>query len=339
MKKSSTIYDIAERLGFSASTVSRALANNPRISLKTRKLVAKEASKLGYNRNKYASNLRRGKGETIGVIVPRINRSFFASVIHGIEEELYKKNYNLIICQSKELLSREQQCVRLLIDSSVDGIIYSASAETTSFNHVFSILNARIPLVQFDRVLKELSTNSVINDNDNGAYKATKHLIEQGYKKIAHLHGPLNLSVYQERKSGYEMAMNEAALEVKKDWVLPAITEVAGREAGEKLLSIKDRPDAIFCASDFSALGALKEAKDKGVCVPKDLGVVGFANEPFCEMVHPGLTSVEQFSESIGRESAKMVLDQIHHKNSEQPVQVRSCSVELKVRESSLRSM
>ncbi|RYF94288.1 MAG: LacI family transcriptional regulator, partial [Chitinophagaceae bacterium] len=181
-KKRATIYDIAQKLNIAPSSVSRALSNSPLVKEATKKLILKTAEELNYKINTLASNLRKGQSNTIGVVVPRINQNFFADVIAGIEEASYKQGYNLIICQSNESYEREVQCVNTLINQQVDCIVISLSVETTDYDHLESVLNHNIELIQFDRVAESIETLKVLNDNYQASMEAVSHLIEQGYK-------------------------------------------------------------------------------------------------------------------------------------------------------------
>ena len=165
-KKRTTIYDIAEKLNIAASSVSRALSNSSQVNDETKKLILKTADELNYKRNTLASNLRKGKSKTIGVVVPYINQNFFSNVIAGIEEASYLKGYNLIICQSNESVSKEIKCVNTLINQHVDCIVISVSVDSSDYRHLQHVLDHGIQLIQFDRVAEGLETLKVINDNE-----------------------------------------------------------------------------------------------------------------------------------------------------------------------------
>src|SRR5476651_2373464 len=184
-KKRTTIYDIAEKLNITASSVSRALNNRSHVNSATKALILKTATELNYKRNVLASNLRMGKTKTIGVVVPRINQNFFSNVIAGIENATYQKGYNLIICQSNESRDKEIMCVNTLINQHVDCIVISVSAEGGDYQHLQNVLDHGIQLIQFDRVAEDLETLKVINDNEQASMEAVSHMIEQGYKRIA----------------------------------------------------------------------------------------------------------------------------------------------------------
>ena len=188
-KKRTTIYDIAAKLGITASSVSRALNDSNYVNENTKQLILKTAAELNYKRNTLASNLRKGHSKTIGIVVPRINQNFFSNVIAGIEEVTYQKGYNLIICQSGESHEKEVKCINTLIHQQVDCIVISISADSHDYKHLKNVIDHGIQLIQFDRVIDELQTLKVINDNEQASFEAVSHLIEQGYKRIALLEG------------------------------------------------------------------------------------------------------------------------------------------------------
>ncbi|QEM10381.1 LacI family DNA-binding transcriptional regulator [Mucilaginibacter rubeus] len=301
--KRTTIYDIAAKLGITASSVSRALNNSSQVNEKTRELIIKTADELNYKRNTLASNLRKGHSKTIGVVVPRINQNFFANVIAGIEETTYQKGYNLIICQSGEVHDKEIQCVNTLINQHVDCIVISVSADSYDYQHLQNVLDHGIQLIQFDRVAEELETLKVINDNEQASYEAVSHLIENGYKRIALLEGPQNLNIFRQRKTGYLRALETHKVAVIDELVVEnAWTKELGAEATRKLLNLPQPPDAIFAStSDFSALGVLEVANAMDIKVPSELGICGYSNEAFTEITSPSITSIDQFSVYMGK--------------------------------------
>jgi LacI family transcriptional regulator len=315
--KKKTIHDIAAELGITASTVSRALNNNPRISKSTREKVQKLARELNYQPNKLAASLRNGRGKSIGVIVPRINRSFFSNAISGIESITNPAGYTLMICQSNEDLSTEEKALQSLLNNRVDGIIMSISANTRNGLHIQKAIDEGIHVVQFDRVCKELPVSKVVNDNFDGAYRLTKHLLSKGYKKIYHFSGPLHINVYQERFAGYEKAMQEAGISLTKEMHYEnVLTRVQGGELALDLEKQKKMPEAILCTSDFSALGALIALRDLNNGASSEVEIVGFGNEPFTELMEPGMTSVEQFSVEMGMEAARLLIDSVENKQA-----------------------
>lgn len=307
-QKRTTIYDIAQRLNIAASSVSRALSNSNKINEATKALVLKTAAEMNYQHNVMAANLRKGNNPTIGVVVPRINQDFFSNVIAGIEEVTYEQGYNLIICQSNELHSREVDCVNALINQHVSCIIISIAAETGSHDHLQQVLDRQINLIQFDRVAEDIATFKVINNNESASFEAVSHLIEQGYQRIALLEGPQHLSIFRERKEGYIAALQKYGFPVLEELMCEnAWTKELGAAATTKLLSLPVPPDAIFAStSDFSALGVLEAATAKGIAVPQELGICGYSNEPFTEITSPSITTIDQYSINMGRTIANL---------------------------------
>lgn len=336
MAKKPTIRDISEKLKVDPSTVSRALNGNDRISKKTRDKVLKVASELGYSRNVIASNLRTGRGNTIGVVVPKIQRSFFAGVINGIESVLNKEGYNLLICQSNEKLESEINNISVLLDNRVAGIIISVSSETNKYSHLQRVIDAGIPLVQFDRVASEINSDCVENDNRQCAYEAVCHLAEQGYKHIVHLSGPIIIRAFNDRVKGYREALQDCKLNFNNKLLTEANSEEAAYNAVEKLLSSDVKFDAIFTSSDYSALGALKCLRNHNLNVPKDIGIIGFGNETFTEVISPSFTTLHQFKVEMGIEAANLVLAQLDNDFGNNTIPKRiSFKPKLIIRESS----
>jgi len=339
-KKRTTIYDIAEKLNITASSVSRALNNSNHVNETTRQLVLKTAEELNYKRNTLASNLRKGHTKTIGVVVPRINQNFFSNVIAGIEEATYQKGYNLIICQSGESHEKEIKCVNTLINQHVDCIVISISVDSYDYRHLQNVIDQHIQLIQFDRVTDELETLKVINDNEQASFEAVCHLIEQGYKKIALLEGPQNLNIFAQRKAGYLNALQKYDLPVINEFIIAnAWTKELGAEATRKLLSLDEKPDAIFAStSDFSALGVLEVANALGIKVPSELGICGYSNEAFAAITSPSITTVDQFSVYMGKTIANLYFEEMENKDTAVAPKTISIKPKLMVRSSTMKN-
>ena len=328
-----TIKDIAREMNTAYSTVSRALNNKPGISEAKRQEILLKAKEMGYEPNLVARQLRSGGSKTIGLIVPRINRVFFSNVIHGVETEAKAKGYSVIICQSNETEEEETDCIRTLLTNNVAGILMSHSKKTEKPGIHDEILERKMPFVMFDRIFPEMLINKVFNDNFNGAYALTKHLIDQGYSKIVHFAGPLTTNIYRERKEGYKKAMLDNNLPIFPGSIAEhVITKESGYTATEKLLESKQSFDAIFAASDFSALGAMLKLQESGVDIPGQVGVAGYANEPFTELLH--LTSVDQHSTEIGRSAARLLFEEINENGAKHMKKEVVIKTELIIRES-----
>lgn len=307
-----TIYDIAKKLDITAATVSRALNNNPKISPATRQLVLDTAAKMNYKQNKLAQALRSGKSNNVGVIVPRIDSNFFASVIRGIEEELHPEGYHVIICQTHEDEKREIDNINTLLNAQVDGILMSISNATKENEEVIKrVINKNVPLIFFDRKMNMDGVSSVTIDDFKGGYTATEHLINKGCSKIAHLAGDQSLEIYENRFKGYKQALIDNGIPFNEEYVLRTKSNVdAGINAAKTLLQLKTPPDAIFSSSDFAGLGAIQEVKEQGYDIPKDFCVVGFGNEPFTKFMELSISSVDQSPMEMGKVAAKVFLEQ-----------------------------
>jgi LacI family transcriptional regulator len=312
MNKKVTIYDIATKLNITAATVSRALNNNPNISTSTKKLVLKTAESMNYVQNKLALALKSGKSNNVGVIVPRIDSNFFSAVIRGIEEELNPHGYHVIICQTNGDEKKEIDNIDALLNSQVDGILISTSSRE---KHAFErILNKDVSLVFFDRKKTMKNVSSVTINDYEGGYKATKHLIDNGCKSIAHFSGDTNIEIFMERFKGYKQALIDNNIEFKEEYVVYTKSTLEdGKKAIKKLLKLKNPPEALFSASDFAALGAIQELKSKGINIPSDFSVIGFANEPFTKFMELSISTINQFPLEMGKMTAKVFLEQVNN--------------------------
>ena len=324
-----TISDIAAALGVTPSTVSRALSGSPRVKEETRLAVEQMAAEMGYQRNIVASNLRKGRSDIVGIIVPRIYREFFSNVIGGAESILEAAGYSVLICQTHERFDAEVKALRTLRNNQVAGVLMSHAIGSDNGDHIAEALGGRIPLVQFDRVFSALPGAKVVSNNFQGAYEATKHLIEQGYERIGTLAGYMNSEAYEARLAGYRSALQDAGRDVDESIVfLDTIVRETGFEAGLK--AVEAGCDALYSAGDFSALGALEAARSKGLRIPEDFGIVGTANESFTSLMTPSMSSLALNPFEMGRQAAQAFL------SGEE--ETRVVPMELKVRDSSRRN-
>ncbi|MCK3685442.1 LacI family DNA-binding transcriptional regulator [Maribellus sp. YY47] len=331
-----TIHDIARALKISASTVSRALNDNPIISQATRNKIKKAAEEMGYRPNVVAANFRTKRTNTIGVIVPLINRHFFSSVISGIEEIAYEAGFAVTISQSKDTFEKESKIAHTLFSNRVDGLILSIAMGTQSYDHLKLFSKRQIPLVFFDRVVDEIDAHKIVADDFGGGYKATRHLIEQGRKRIAMIGGPQNLKIYQYRQAGYLKALEEAGLQADESLILHnSLTREDGTQAIRKLMDAANIPDAVFCANDTTALSAIIYLQEKGINVPQDIAIVGFSNEPFSEVVTPSISTVKQPGFEMGKKAAVLLIRQINQKEAPENFETITMPTELIIRNSS----
>ena len=337
-KKKTTIKDIANVLNISAAAVSKALHNDSRISEKTKKAVRQVAENLNYQPNHLASALRSGKSKLVGVIVPRTNSNFFSSVIQSIEEVLNKKGYNIIITQSNESYKKECDSIDTLLFTQVDGIIASMANETINLEYYEKIKTKGIPLILFDRGENDLNVDYVGIDDYESSHIIVKHLVEQGCKRIAHIGGYKHTRIFNNRIRGYVDALQKHSLPLDKELLLESsLTIEDGRKKMLQLLTLKNRPDAVYVAGDYAALGAQQILNEKGINMPNEIALVGFGNEPFTSMVSPSITSINQHSEEIGEKAAEAFLIHSKEKIVTQTLNKIILNAELLIRESSDR--
>lgn len=336
--KKITIHDIADKLNITASTVSRALNDNPRISPKTKRIVLKMAEDLNYKPNNVASALRNGKTQILGMLVPSIDRAFFSSIIRGVEEVSNGLNYHVIVSQSYEDFENEKRAIKAFINAQVGGIVISVSKATTDLKHLEDVISSDIPLILFDRSFPKLHTSQVVIDDYQGAYAATKHLLEQGCTRIAHFTSDFNVSVYKERFRGYTDALKDHHIKIEERLILSGSSQLEeGRSHVEHLLKNGIDFDAIFSASDFCALGAVQVLKERNIKVPEEVAVVGFSNEPFTSFTDPSISSVNQFPIEMGTTVANLFFDVLHAEKQSDVAKKIVIQPQLIVRQSSKR--
>lgn len=313
MKKGSvTIKDIARELDISVSTVSRALADNPIVKKSTRDVVKSLAKEYRYQPNFTALSLRNSKTKTLGVIIPQLVHEFFALVIRGIEDHAYSNKYNVIISSTHESYEREVIDSQALINGRVDGILACLSKETKDYSHFKEFRERNIPLVFFDCICDEIDTAKVVLDDYNAGYEATRHLIDQGCKKIAYIGGPISLIINKDRLRGYKKAINEAGLSTEDNWQIHCSTGdfEEGKESSKKLIASKVI-DGIFAATDMLAIGAMKNLKENEIRIPKDVAVVGFSNWSISSLYEPSVSTMSQPGYEMGMKAAEIILNQI----------------------------
>ncbi len=306
-----TIKDIAKALGVSPSTVSRALKGHPDISEETRKAVNDLASRLKYEPNAIALSLKQSRSNSIGVIIPEMVHYFFSSVLSGITDVAYDAGFTVIICQSNEIHEREVANVKALYSNRVDGILISISKDSDEFDHLNFLIDNDIPVVFFDRFAPGIVCDKVIVDDFDAAYKATKHLIDEGRKRIAHFSGPQKLLIGRERLEGYKKALKSAGIPVDESLIVHAENFEMAREAVSKLMELPKPPDGIFAVNDLTAIGAMLTLQKRGIKVPDEVAIVGFSDGKFSGIVEPNLTSVDQHGYEMGTAAARMLIKRI----------------------------
>ncbi len=316
-----TIVDIAKALNISKSTVSRALHEHSDINKQTRIAVLKMARKLDYQPNLLAKSLVKSKSNTIGIIVPEFLTYFFPTVIMGAQEVAANAGYNVVICQSQESYTTEVSNAHVLLSNRMDGILISMTRETKKFEHFKSFQRHGIPVVFFNRVCEDMNTSRVLVNDYEGAYKVVEHLIHNGYKNIAHIGGPPALPLSRNRLNGYTDALKHYHLPVKNNFITHSdLSKKSAWLCAKKLLSLRRKPDAVFCVNDPTAIQLMIYAKLMGIKIPEELGVAGFSDDPIASVIEPSLTTVEQPVADMGRVAMRILLSEINNEEKALPV-------------------
>jgi LacI family transcriptional regulator len=310
LQKEVTIYDIAKKLNLSASTVCRALKGTFGTSFKTRKKILAAAEEMGYSANSFASNLRKQSSKTIGVIVPNLDSVFMAEVISGIENEVSKAGYTLLISQSLESFKKEVANTNAMLSNRVEGLLVSLASDTENIDHFKKLIDSGIPVIFFDRVIENDNFPVVTINNHRAGYQITEHLINQGCKTIVHVTGSQLQNVYAERAAGYKQALADHNIPFDPNlFFISGLTYDCGLEFGKQISEMKELPDAVFAANDQFAAGCMQVVKKAGISIPAEIAFAGFNNEPLCSVIEPNLTTVDYNSFHVGQESARQLLD------------------------------
>ncbi len=337
INRQTTIVDIARELGIASSTVSRALHAHPDINAETRRIILETAARMDYQPNKLAYNLAKSQTNLIGIIVPEFNNQFFPNVIIGAHDAVTQAGYSLMIMQSNESYATEVANARAMLENRVDGILLSLAQETNNYDHLVLFEKRGIPLVLFNRVTEGLTVPHVVVNDFEASFLVVEHLIQNGYERIAHLGGPLNLLVSRERLRGYKAALRKYGMPVEESYIIHGdLTPHKVRIYGQYLLDQEKRPDAIFALNDPMAIELLLIAREKGIRVPQELGIVGFSDDKVSRFIEPGLTTIRQPTVEMGRVAARILLDLVGNPEVEVPAHT-VLSTELVVRASSLK--
>lgn len=338
-KKDVTIYDLAHELNVSPSTVSRALNDHYSIGKKTKKAVKQLAKEWGYRPNTIASSLRTNRSNTIGIMVSWINRPFISSLISGIEKAARESGHQVIITQSYDKPELEKDNLQALYDSRISALIVSLAMDTTDYHHFDLFTNNGIPVVFVDRIPSIQEVHKVHINNFNAAFEATEHLIEQGCTRIAHFGGARHQSIYEDRRSGYIAALKKNNVDLDESLIIQAssLNAEEGLRLTEQVLALNPPPDGIFCANDTAAVSAIQYAKKKGIKIPEELAIIGFNNDPICEIIDPPLSSVDHPAVEMGEAAIQQALAMLEGEIGKDSASRVTLDTHVVVRASSLR--
>lgn len=313
--------DIAEELGVSIGTVSKVLRDHPDISPETRERVRRRMQELNYRPNLTARALVTGRTHTIGLVVPDLVHPFFGEVAAGLSKPLRKKGYGVIISSSDEDLELENRAIDQLLARRVDALLLAPSQRGWTWLRNFE--NQQTPLVLIDRRPEDRKVNFVGVDDEAIGYIATEHLIQMGCRRIAHIGGPA-ISTAIGRLRGFRRALQDGRLSYAPELVISRehadeASDATGYAAMNEILAGPRLPDGLFCYNDPAAMGAMQAAIEKGLCIPKDLAIIGAGNVRYSRFLRVPLSTVDQQSEEIGERAAKLVLRLIESKEEARP--------------------
>jgi LacI family transcriptional regulator len=312
-----SIQELAKALKLSPATISRVLNNHPHVHTTTRNRVMAFVEKTGYTRNVMASGLRTNRTNTVGLIVPKFSMFMHTEVITTIQSGLHAHGYNLIICQSNDSIEMEKDLARTLYASRVDAVIAACTLFTNDFSHFDILTENNIPVLFYDRVPVQPYPACIVKGDDfRGGFLAASHLIQLGCKRIAYISGPLTCNIYIDRFAGFEKAMTQHKISIRKDWVFyHELTADNARKTMYRLFAKAPFPDAIMAANDVTAITVLEYAKEVGIRIPEDLRIVGYSNDPRSAIITPSITTIEQFPVNIGRVLVTEVLKRLKNGN------------------------
>ena len=311
-KHRTSLKDLAQRLGVSIATVSRALHSSPEIGKEMQERVKALAKELNYRPNPFAQSLRKEAPKVIGVIVPNLVTHYYAAVLDGIEAEARRDGYSVISANPHEDCRDEQVAIDNFIGLHVVGIIACLAQNTTDYSHFEEISRMGIPLVFFGRTCLTDKFSCVTANGDEAAQQATQHLIDTGSRRIAFIGGPNHLDMVRRRKHGYLEALRENRIPIDRELVVcDAIDYDVALSNATALLQRSDRPDAIVAFNDILLFAAFNAIKQQGLRIPDDVALIGFTDDAHAQYTTPRLSAIEDQSFKMGQTACRLLLDNI----------------------------
>lgn len=332
-KRRTSLKEMAEQLGVSIATVSRALRNSHEVGEEMRSRVQELAKKLNYRPNPFAQSLRRKTPKVIGVVVPNLVTHYYAAVLDGIEDHARKAGYAVIAANSHEDHMREENAVDNFVGMYVEGIIACLAQDTVDYSHFAEIHDMGIPLVFFARTCLPDMFSAVTSNGDEAAYEATLHLIDTGSRRIAFIGGPTHLDMVKRRKHGYLEALRERKIKIDRSIVINGdIDHESARKATIKILERENRPDAILAFNDIITYAAFDAIKSLGLRIPEDVAIIGFTEAESSAFVTPKLSVIMDQAHLTGEKACELLLKNIA---GDKKIYKEIVPMILKIRESS----
>lgn len=330
-----SLKELAEQLGVSIATVSRALNNSHEVGQEMKERVQALAKKLNYRPNPFAQSLRREKPKVIGVVVPNLVTHYYAAVLDGIEDYATKAGYSVIAANSHENHIREEAAIDSFVGMYVEGIIACLAQDTVDYQHFREIHDMGIPLVFFARTCLPELFSTVVSNGDEAAMAATLHLIDTGSKRIAFVGGPNHLDMVRRRKHGYLEALRERRIPIDRSIVINGeIDYEKARDATINMLKRPDRPDAILAFNDIITYAAFDAIKSLGLRIPEDVAIIGFSETESTSFVTPRLSVIMDQAHVTGMKACELLMKAI---NGDKDIKKVVVPMQLAIRESSAK--
>ncbi len=343
-KKPATLSDIAATIGVAPMTVSRVVNKSGYVSEEMRERVLQAVAEMNYRPNGLARSLKRQRTETVGLVLGDISNPYSTEIANAVREGLSAGGFNLFICISEHSAKEDIAAFDSLVDHNVDGIIVATRSNKEGDERLAGIADRYIPVVVVGRDFHHDQVDSIAADNFSGGYEATQHLIDLGHKRIAFIGASFNDRANLKRLQGYlaaltkhDIPIDERLITGKKETASESpgySTEKIGYEGMKRLLSLPNRPTAVFARNDFTAVGAMTAVKEAGLAIPRDIAVVGFDDTPLALHTLPPLTTVRQPMRLQGQLAAELLLRRIKNREIETENRVLEC--ELIVRQSTV---
>jgi DNA-binding LacI/PurR family transcriptional regulator len=319
----STLKEVAKKANVSITTVSRVINDPEKVNSETRERVREAMEALNFQPNRVAQRLRGNKGRSrlLGLIIPDIQNQFYSSIVRGIEDMSYGKDYAIILCNTDENPEKEKFYLDVLKSESVDGIILPPIRQNG--NLIRELLEAKIPVICFDRKLSSESIDTVIVDNEMGGYMAASHLLEAGHKKIAVITSSLQFTSFEDRLRGYENALVDSGIEINENLIKKGDHRKSetGKQLALELLDQDPKPTAIFVLNNQMALGAIEAINERKLKIPDDISIVGFDDIQWARVISPSITVIRQPAYEMGRRIAELFFQKVKDPERE-PVQI-----------------
>lgn len=337
LQRRTSLKDLAQKLGVSIATVSRALRNSPEIGKEMQERVKALAAEMNYRPNPFARGLRQGSPLVIGVVVPNLLTHYYAAMLDGIEQEASKNGYSVISANSHEDFETEKRIINNFIDLHVCGIIACLAQSTTDYKHYELLRGMNIPLVFLGRTCLQDKFSCVKANGDEAAQKATQHLIDTGSKKIAFVGGPNHLDMVRRRKHGYLEALRNNNMPIDRFMVACDVIDYdVARNATIKLLQRDERPDAILAFNDIITFAAYTAIKQMHLRIPEDVALIGFTDDPHTKYVTPQLSVIVDRSEEMGSLACEQLL---RHIDGDTAIKENIVPQKLVIRETSAKNI